>query len=95
MYRVRGHELLRPRVWAPVTSLVAAYELPWAAVLALGFLALVGAATGEWQRRRTLLAILQHAPAGSVVEQESGTGAGMRVQIGGRCRPPRRGGGER
>jgi hypothetical protein len=37
----------------------------------------------EWQRRLTLVALVQHAPGGTVIVQERGRGGpAMRVQVG-------------
>ena len=76
--------MLRFVGWAPAASVAAAFGVPWVTSVVLGALMLIGAAAGEWQRRRTLLAVLQQAPKGSVVEQDSGIGGPrMRIQVGG------------
>lgn len=52
-------------------------------LVAVGALALAHMVAAEWQRRRTLVAVLRNAPKGSVVEQDGGAGGPfMRVRIG-------------
>jgi len=44
---------------------------------------MVGRLLAEWQRRRTLIGVIQHAPGGTVVTQERGrSGPAMRIEIG-------------
>jgi hypothetical protein len=60
----------------------ASWEL---AVLFLGGLVigLAGCLLTEWQRRKTLVAVIQHARAGTVITQERGRGGpAMRIEIG-------------
>ncbi|MET7715467.1 hypothetical protein [Streptomyces sp. NPDC005407] len=46
-------------------------------------LAAAGALLAEWQRRTTLLAVVTHAPAGTVVVQERGRGGpAMEIHVG-------------
>ena len=46
-------------------------------------LAAAGALLAEWQRRTTLLAVVRHAPAGTVVVQERGRGGpAMKIHVG-------------
>ncbi|GLY91412.1 hypothetical protein Airi02_093410 [Actinoallomurus iriomotensis] len=58
----------------------------WATVGAVAMMLLAGIGArclAEWQRRRTLIALVQHAPGGTVVVQERGVGGpAMWVQIG-------------
>jgi hypothetical protein len=65
---------------------VLAHVVSWAAACwILGLVAVVGVIRllCEWQRRTTLVAILQNAPAGTVVIQEGGLGGpAMWVQVG-------------
>jgi len=50
------------------------------AVLVIGSVARLLA---EWQRRKTLVAMIKHAPRGTVIEQERGRGGpAMRIEIG-------------
>lgn len=65
-------------------------HLSWVGLCAVGALALVQLVVSEWQRRRTLLDLIKHAPLGTVVEQDTGMGgAKMRVKIGTGKRPYR------
>jgi hypothetical protein len=44
---------------------------------------MVGRLLAESQRRRTLIAVIQHAPGGTVITQERGRGGpAMRIEIG-------------
>lgn len=65
---------------------VAVHAVSWAAAWwILGLVAVAGAVRllCEWQRRATLVAIVQEAPAGTVVVQERGLGGpAMWVQVG-------------
>ncbi|MEI5101793.1 hypothetical protein RB200_28875 [Streptomyces sp. PmtG] len=88
---MKKQQLLPVLGLAPLVPVVAMGGLPWIALPALGALVLIGVVVGEWQRRRTLLAVLQLAPPGSVVEQERGLGGpGMRIRVGGAVPRPRR-----
>jgi hypothetical protein len=78
--------------WPAWVSTVAPHAVTWptlGAVLAplvlLGVLRLFA----EWQRRTTLLALLRHAPGGTVVIQEKGSGGpAMWILVGNGPRPP-------
>jgi hypothetical protein len=49
-------------------------------VLVIG---LVGRLLAEWQRRKTLVAVIQHAPGGTVIVQNRGRGGpATRIEIG-------------
>jgi hypothetical protein len=67
-------------------SAVLAHAASWKTViLLLGVLVigLVGRLLAEWQRRRTLVAVIQHAPGGTVIVQSRGRGGpAMRIEIG-------------
>ncbi|MFJ8636444.1 hypothetical protein [Streptomyces sp. NPDC093568] len=55
----------------------------WVALCLIAAVAAVESAMAERQRRATLLALMRHAPSGTVVVQEEGRGGpGMSVQIG-------------
>ncbi|MFI6373394.1 hypothetical protein [Streptomyces sp. NPDC050546] len=55
----------------------------WVVLCLIAAVAAVESALAERQRRTTLLALVRHAPSGTVVVQEEGRGGpGMRVQIG-------------
>ncbi|GAA0356966.1 hypothetical protein ACKI1I_44530 [Streptomyces turgidiscabies] len=61
----------------------AAGDSVWLVMVLVASLTVVGGALAEWQRRTTLLALVQKAPPGTVVIQEGGRGGpGMRVQVG-------------
>ncbi|MGW3185548.1 hypothetical protein ACWDD9_40395 [Kitasatospora sp. NPDC001119] len=70
--------------WTPVVPLVAlGTQPPWIVLALLGALGVAVRLLAEWQRRRTLVALVERSPLGTVVEQESGMGGpGMRVQVG-------------
>jgi hypothetical protein len=92
-YRVRGRVL---HVMSFVTavdpdplvrlSALLAHMASWKSViLLLGVLVigLVSRLLAEWQRRKTLVAIVKHARGGSVIEQGRGHGGpAMRIEIG-------------
>lgn len=81
---VKGQQLVPVLGLAPMASIVAMGGLPWIVLPVSGVLVLIGMAVGEWQRRRTLVAVLRQAPHGTIVEQEPGIGGpGVRIQIGG------------
>jgi hypothetical protein len=65
---------------------VLAHAVSWAAAWwILGLVAIVGVIRllCEWQRSTTLVALVRHAPAGTVVVQERGLGGpAMWVQVG-------------
>jgi len=67
-------------------SAVLAHAATWQSVIVLLgvlVLGLVGRLLAEWQRRKTLVAIIQHAPGGTVIVQQRGRGGpAMRIQIG-------------
>ena len=67
-------------------SAVLAHAASWKTViLLLGVLVigLVGRLLAEWQRRKTLVAVIQQAPAGSRIVQNRGRGGpAMRIEIG-------------
>jgi hypothetical protein len=66
-----------------MASIVAMGGLPWVVLPVSGVLTLIGMAVCEWQRRRTLVAVLRQAPHGTVVVQEPGiAGPGVRIHIG-------------
>ncbi|MFF2078400.1 hypothetical protein ACFVXG_27045 [Kitasatospora sp. NPDC058162] len=78
--------------WTPVVPFVALGDRPsWIVLALLGALGVAVRLLAEWQRRRTLVALVERAPLGTVVVQESGMGGpGMRVQVGARpagCTP--------
>jgi hypothetical protein len=55
------------------------------AILLVGVLVLrlVGRPLAEWQRRKTLVALIQHARGGTVIVQQRGCGGpAMRIEIG-------------
>ncbi|CAL9337590.1 hypothetical protein SUDANB176_00197 [Streptomyces sp. enrichment culture] len=55
----------------------------WVVLCLIAAVAAVESALAERQRRATLLALVRHAPSGTVVVQEEGRGGpGMSVQIG-------------
>jgi hypothetical protein len=86
IFDVTGQQLLPVLRWVPAASLVAVQALPWTVVLVVGALVVIGATVSEWQRRRTLVAVLRQAPSGSLVEQERGIGGPrMRIHIGEAC----------
>ncbi|MGW2572665.1 hypothetical protein [Streptomyces sp. NPDC001537] len=90
-FGVKKQQLLPIFGLAPLAPVVAVGGLPWIVLPALGVLVLIGVVVGEWQRRRTLLAVLRQAPPGTVVEQERGIGGpGMRIQVGRPVPPPSR-----
>jgi hypothetical protein len=67
-------------------SAALAHARSWKSVtLFLGVLVvgLVGRLLAEWQRRKTLVAVIQHAPDGTVIVQKRGCGGpAMRIEIG-------------
>ncbi|MEV5972273.1 hypothetical protein [Streptomyces sp. NPDC051921] len=90
-FGVKKQQLVPVLGLAPLVPVVAMGGLPWGVLPAWGVLVLIGVVLGEWQRRRTLLAILRQAPPGSVVEQEPGIGGpGMRIRVGSPVPPARR-----
>lgn len=83
-FDVKGQQLVPILGLAPLASVVAMGGLPWFVLPVSGVLTLTGVAVSEWQRRRTLLAVLRHAPRGTIVEQEPGIGGpGVRIRVGG------------
>ncbi|MFF2545717.1 hypothetical protein ACFVUY_24505 [Kitasatospora sp. NPDC058063] len=70
--------------WTPVVPFVALGSQPsWIVLALLGALGVAARQLTEWQRRRTLVALVERSPLGTLVEQESETGGpGMRVQVG-------------
>ena len=67
-------------------SAVLAHVTSWKpAILFLGVLVIgwVGRLLAEWQRRKTLVAVIKDAKDGTVIEQQRGRGGpAMRIQIG-------------
>ncbi|MER7850916.1 hypothetical protein ABTZ03_44125 [Kitasatospora sp. NPDC096077] len=73
--------------WTPVVPFVAlgVHQSSWIVLALVGVLGVAVRQLAEWQRRRTLVALVERSPLGTVVEQESGMGGpGMRVQVGAR-----------
>ncbi|WP_329575042.1 hypothetical protein OG500_00195 [Kitasatospora sp. NBC_01250] len=69
--------------WTPAVPFVALGHPSWIMLVLAGVLAVVVRQLAEWQRRRTLVALVERSTLGTVVEQESGMGGpGMRVQVG-------------
>lgn len=67
-------------------SAVYAHVTSWkSAILFLGVLVLglVGRLLAEWQRRKTLVAMVQQAPGGTVIVQQRGRGGpAVRIEVG-------------
>jgi hypothetical protein len=67
-------------------SAVYAHVTSWkAAILFLGGLVIgvVGRLLAEWQRRKTLVDVIQRAPSGTVIVQGRGRGGpAMRIEVG-------------
>lgn len=84
--------MLRPTAWADWVASTAPHVLPTVALrymLAPLMLAGVVRLLAEWQRRLTLVALLSHAPAGTVIVQGKGLGGpALSVWIGGCPRFP-------
>ncbi|MFJ7280989.1 hypothetical protein [Kitasatospora sp. NPDC098663] len=70
--------------WTPAVPFVALGGQPsWIVLVVFGSLGVAVRLLTEWQRRRTLVALVERSPQGTVVEQESGMGGpGMRVRVG-------------
>ncbi|MEU3570574.1 hypothetical protein AB0E96_19450 [Kitasatospora sp. NPDC036755] len=71
--------------WTPAVPFVAlgAHQSSWIVLALVGVLGVAVRQLAEWQRRRTLVALVERSPLGTVVEQESGMGGpGMRVRVG-------------
>ena len=75
-------------------SAVYAHVTSWkSAILFLGVLVLglVGRQLAEWQRRKTLIAMVQQAPGGTVIMQQRGRGGpAVRIEIGSGSNDPDR-----
>jgi hypothetical protein len=78
--------------WPEWASAVAPHAVSWTTVGAmLASLVLMGVfrLLAEWQRRATLVALMRHAPGGTVVIQQRGLGGPpMWVWVGDGLRPP-------
>jgi hypothetical protein len=74
-------------VWVYGMLAHAASWRSWIFVVALPALGMLGRLLAEWQRRETLVALMEHAPGGTVIVQERGRGGpAMRVEVGSRAR---------
>lgn len=75
-------------------SAALAHAASWKTViLLLGVLVLglAGRLLAEWQRRKTLVAVIQQAPGGTVIVQQRGRGGpAMRIEIGPGSNDPNR-----
>jgi len=78
--------------WPEWASSAAPHTVSWTTVgTALAPLALIGMfrLLAEWQRRTTLVALMNHAPGGTVVIQQRGRGGpSMWIWVGDGPRPP-------
>jgi hypothetical protein len=70
--------------WCPLSPVM----FSWPVAVTVLVLMLVYRAVAEWQRRTTLVALVERAPGGTVIVQEKGLGGpAMWVQIGYGARP--------
>ena len=67
-------------------SAVLAHAASWQTVILLVGVLVIGSAgrlLAEWQRRKTLVAVIKEASAGTVIEQKRGRGGpAVRIEIG-------------
>ena len=84
--RVRGVRI--DRTWPEWASTVAPHTVSWTTVGAVLVLMGVFRLLAEWQRRTTLVALMSHAPGGTVVIQQRGLGGPSTVAL--PCGPLRR-----
>jgi hypothetical protein len=72
---------------------VLTYAASWGTVILLLGVLVIGLAArllAEWQRRKTLVALIQHAPGGTVIMQNRGRGGpAMRIEIGSSANGPK------